>query len=88
MLGVVCFQKRNFLNAMIPVHRKEVHLKKCVVTYASTEVLGLTKPSRLLAQGHKVGIVEQTETAALKKISKNKSRLFQRELTHIYTPAT
>ncbi|KAJ3538219.1 hypothetical protein NM688_g6551 [Phlebia brevispora] len=70
LLGVVCFQKRNFLNAMIPVHRKEVHLKK------------------LLSQGYKVGIVEQTETAALKKASKNKSGLFARKLTHLYTAAT
>lgn len=43
---------------------------------------------RLLSQGLKVGIVEQVETAALKKVSKNKGGVFARELTHLYTAAT
>ncbi|GBE82631.1 DNA mismatch repair protein [Sparassis crispa] len=69
-LGVLCFPKRNFLTAMIPIHRQDVYIKK------------------LLANGHKVGVVEQTETAALKKVSKNKSKIFSRELTQLYTAAT
>ena len=35
-----------------------------------------------------MGLVEQTETAALKKVSKTKNRLFARALTHLYTAAT
>ncbi|KAI0747682.1 muts domain V-domain-containing protein [Daedaleopsis nitida] len=69
-LGMVCFPKRNLLTAMIPVHRKDVHLKK------------------LLSQGYKVGIVEQTETAALKKIGETRNELFEREVTALYTAAT
>ncbi len=29
-LGMVCFPKRNLLTAMIPLHRRDVHLKKYV----------------------------------------------------------
>ncbi|EGO20981.1 hypothetical protein SERLADRAFT_441366 [Serpula lacrymans var. lacrymans S7.9] len=43
---------------------------------------------RLLSQGHKVGIIEQVETAALKKVSENRNTLFQRKLTHLYTATT
>ncbi|KAI8998992.1 muts domain V-domain-containing protein [Trametes punicea] len=69
-LGVVCFPKRNLLTAMIPLHRRDVHLKK------------------LLSQGYKVGIVEQTETAALKKAGATRNELFEREVTHLYTAVT
>lgn len=43
---------------------------------------------RLLAQGYKVGVVEQTETAALKKVGDTRSALFTRGLTHLYTATT
>ncbi|KAI0806964.1 muts domain V-domain-containing protein [Fomes fomentarius] len=43
---------------------------------------------KLLSQGYKVGIVEQTETAALKKVSDNRNELFEREVTRMYTAAT
>ncbi|KAH9929644.1 muts domain V-domain-containing protein [Amylocystis lapponica] len=69
-LGIVCFPKRNFFIAMIPLHRREIHLKK------------------LLSKGYKVGVVEQTETAALKKLSDSRNELFARKLTHLYTAAT
>ncbi|EIW60757.1 mismatch repair protein MSH3 [Trametes versicolor FP-101664 SS1] len=69
-LGMVCFPKRNFLTAMIPLHRRDVHMKK------------------LLSHGYKVGIVEQTETAALKKAGETRNELFGREVTHMYTAAT
>ncbi|KAI9056873.1 hypothetical protein FKP32DRAFT_1584914 [Trametes sanguinea] len=69
-LGVVCFPKRNLHTAMIPLHRRDIHLKK------------------LLSQGYKVGIVEQTETAALKKAGDTRNELFEREVTHLYTAAT
>ncbi|KAI0948577.1 hypothetical protein AcV7_009281 [Taiwanofungus camphoratus] len=69
-LGIVCFPHRNFLNAMIPLHRRDVHLKK------------------LLSKGYKIGIVEQTETAALKKVGDNRNELFSRKMTHLYTSVT
>ncbi|KDQ20147.1 hypothetical protein BOTBODRAFT_27560 [Botryobasidium botryosum FD-172 SS1] len=43
---------------------------------------------KLISRGHKVGVVGQTETAALKKASDNKSAPFGRKLTHLYTAAT
>ncbi|KAG1756484.1 muts domain V-domain-containing protein [Suillus paluster] len=43
---------------------------------------------RLLSKGHKVGVIEQTETAALKKAGENKNALFERKLTQLYTAAT
>ncbi len=43
---------------------------------------------RFLSHGLKVGIVEQTETAALKKASDNRNRVFNRQLTQLYTAAT
>lgn len=46
------------------------------------------KLSRLISQGYKVGIVEQTETAALKKVSDTRNDVFERKLTHVYTAAT
>ena len=43
---------------------------------------------RLLQAGHRVGVVRQTETAALKKIGDNRSGPFERKLTNLYTLAT
>nr|XP_040129298.1 DNA mismatch repair protein Msh3 [Ictidomys tridecemlineatus] len=43
---------------------------------------------RLVAKGYKVGVVKQTETAALKAIEDNKSSLFSRKLTALYTKST
>lgn len=43
---------------------------------------------RLIAQGHKVGIIGQTETAALKKVGDNKGGPFERQLTELYTATT
>ena len=43
---------------------------------------------RLVAAGYKVGVVKQTETAALKAASDKKSGPFSRELTGLYTRTT
>ncbi|KAK4058784.1 Mismatch repair protein msh3 [Microbotryomycetes sp. JL221] len=43
---------------------------------------------RLLKAGYKVGVVRQKETAALKKISDNRSKPFVRAVDALYTPAT
>ncbi|AOA60974.1 DNA mismatch repair protein [Komagataella phaffii CBS 7435] len=43
---------------------------------------------RLLNKGLKVGVVKQMETAAIKSNSANKSTLFERKLTNVYTSAT
>lgn len=41
-----------------------------------------------MEKGYKVGIVKQVETAALKAAGDNKSALFTREITNVYTKAT
>jgi DNA mismatch repair protein MSH3 len=43
---------------------------------------------KLISLGHKVGVVTQTETAALKKIGENRNAPFTRKLTQLYTAAT
>ena len=43
---------------------------------------------RLVVAGYKVGVVKQTETAALKAASQRKSGPFSRELSGLYTRAT
>ncbi|NXP81949.1 MSH3 protein, partial [Ramphastos sulfuratus] len=43
---------------------------------------------RLVAKGYKVGVIKQMETAALKAAGENKSTLFNRKLTALYTKST
>ncbi|NXF85094.1 MSH3 protein, partial [Eubucco bourcierii] len=43
---------------------------------------------RLVAKGYKVGVIKQMETAALKAAGENKSTLFSRKLTALYTKST
>jgi len=43
---------------------------------------------RLVSAGYKVGVVDQTESAALKAIGDSPSSLFTRELSALYTIAT
>lgn len=43
---------------------------------------------RLLYRGYKVGLVDQMETRALKKIGETRNETFKREVTQIYTVAT
>ncbi|KAL7413339.1 muts domain V-domain-containing protein [Mrakia frigida] len=42
----------------------------------------------LIANGYKVGVIRQTETAALKKAGDNRNTPFTRKLTNVYTSAT
>lgn len=44
--------------------------------------------ARLVDAGHKVGVVAQSETAALKKAGENSSKLFERTLSAVYTKGT
>ena len=71
---------------MIPVHRQDVHLKKYALHVSPQR--NPNPLNRLLSQGYKVGIVEQIETAALKKVSDTRNAPFEREVTRLYTAAT
>lgn len=86
---MVAYNDRNFLVASIPTERLSVHLKKLVSVQAYTKMLlTAVNVSRLLARGYRVGVVNQVETAALKKVSDNRNAPFDRRLTHLYTAAT
>ncbi|KAI9152638.1 Mismatch repair protein msh3 [Blastocladiella emersonii ATCC 22665] len=43
---------------------------------------------RLVREGHKVGLVQQTETAALKSVGSNAKGPFARKMTRLYSAAT
>ncbi|KAI0459317.1 muts domain V-domain-containing protein [Xylaria acuta] len=68
-------------------HPSEAHLDR----FASASIPVHRLPvhaKRLVAAGHKVGVVRQIETAALKKVGDNRNAPFTRKLTNIYTKGT
>ncbi|KAN0122766.1 DNA mismatch repair protein-like protein msh3 [Hyaloscypha variabilis] len=82
-LGIVCIPGRFRYDE----HPSEAHLKK--FASASFPVHRLpVHTKRLVAAGHKVGIVRQIETAALKKAGDNRNTPFIRKLTNVYTKGT
>ncbi|RDA83291.1 hypothetical protein CP532_3694 [Ophiocordyceps camponoti-leonardi (nom. inval.)] len=68
-------------------HPSEAHLDR--FASASIPVHRLSVHARrLVAAGHKVGVVRQIETAALKKAGDNRNAPFIRKLTNLYTKGT
>jgi DNA mismatch repair protein MSH3 len=68
-------------------HPSEAHLDK--FASASFPVHRLhVHVKRLVSAGHKVGVVRQLETAALKKAGDNRNTPFVRKLTNLYTKGT
>ncbi|KAI5198762.1 hypothetical protein E4T39_06636 [Aureobasidium subglaciale] len=68
-------------------HPSEAHLDK--FAGASFPVHRLhVHVKRLVSAGHKVGVVRQLETAALKKAGDNRNTPFVRKLTNLYTKGT
>jgi len=68
-------------------HPSEAHLDR----FASASIPVHRLPvhvKRLVAAGHKVGVVRQVETAALKKAGDNRNTPFIRKLTNMYTKGT
>ncbi|KAI5465951.1 muts domain V-domain-containing protein [Mariannaea sp. PMI_226] len=68
-------------------HPSEAHLSR----FASASIPVHRLPvhaKRLVAAGHKVGVVRQIETAALKKAGDNRNTPFIRKLTNLYTKGT
>ncbi|KAJ1331048.1 DNA mismatch repair protein MSH3 [Microdochium nivale] len=68
-------------------HSSEAHLDR----FASASIPVHRLPvhaKRLVAAGHKVGVVRQIETAALKKAGDNRNAPFTRKLTNVYTKGT
>ncbi|KAI0194564.1 muts domain V-domain-containing protein [Astrocystis sublimbata] len=68
-------------------HPSEAHIDR----FASASIPVHRLPvhaKRLVAAGHKVGVVRQIETAALKKVGDNRNAPFTRKLTNVYTKGT
>ncbi|KAF2795618.1 DNA mismatch repair protein-like protein msh3 [Melanomma pulvis-pyrius CBS 109.77] len=82
-LGIVCIPGKFRYDE----HPSEAHYAK--FASASFPVHRLqVHVKRLVQANHKVGVVRQVETAALKKVGDNKNAPFTRELTNLYTKGT
>ncbi|USW58001.1 Putative DNA mismatch repair protein MutS, core [Septoria linicola] len=83
ILSVVCIPGKMRFDE----HPSEAHMTRFAGASFPTHRLHV-HVKRLINAGHKVGIVRQLETAALKAAGANKSKLFERDLTNLYTKAT
>ncbi|MCJ1400330.1 Mismatch repair protein msh3 [Xylographa trunciseda] len=82
-LGIVCIPGKFRYDE----HASEAHLDR--FASASIPVHRLhVHVKRLVAAGHKVGVVRQLETAALKAIGDNRNTPFKRAITNLYTKGT
>ncbi|KAH8657558.1 DNA mismatch repair protein-like protein msh3 [Tricladium varicosporioides] len=68
-------------------HPSEAHLDRFASASIPVHRLSV-HAKRLVAAGHKIGIVRQIETAALKKAGDNRNTPFIRKLTNVYTKGT
>lgn len=82
-LGIVCIPGKYRYDE----HLSEAHLDR--FASASVPVHRLhVHVKRLVSAGHKVGVVRQLETAALKAAGDNRNAPFVRKLTNLYTKGT
>ena len=82
-LGIVCIPGKMRYDE----HSSEAHLDR--FASASFPVHRLhVHVKRLVQAGHKVGVVRQLETAALKAVGDNRNTPFVRKLTNLYTKGT
>ncbi|KAF2222050.1 DNA mismatch repair protein Msh3 [Elsinoe ampelina] len=68
-------------------HSSEAHLDRFASASFPTHRLHV-HVKRLVQAGHKVGVVRQLETAALKAVGDNRNAPFVRQLTNLYTKGT
>ena len=68
-------------------HSSEAHLERFASASIPTHRLHV-HVKRLVGAGHKVGIIRQLETAALKAAGDNRNAPFVRQLTNLYTKGT
>ncbi|KAF4632654.1 hypothetical protein G7Y89_g5477 [Cudoniella acicularis] len=68
-------------------HPSEAHLDRFASASIPVHRLSV-HAKRLVAAGHKIGVVRQIETAALKKAGDNRNTPFVRKLTNVYTKGT
>ncbi|KAH8602955.1 DNA mismatch repair protein-like protein msh3 [Bisporella sp. PMI_857] len=82
-LGIVCIPGKFRYDE----HPSEAHLDRFASASFPTHRLSV-HAKRLVQAGHKVGVVRQMETAALKKAGTNRNTTFERKLTNVYTKGT
>ncbi|KAL2351758.1 DNA mismatch repair protein MSH3 [Cryomyces antarcticus] len=82
-LGIVCIPGKYRYDE----HSSEAHIDRFASASFPTHRLHV-HVKRLVAAGHKVGVVRQLETAALKKVGDNRNTPFVREITNVYTKGT
>ncbi|NXQ10689.1 MSH3 protein, partial [Peucedramus taeniatus] len=89
VLCVECGYKYRFFGQDAEIAAKELniycHLDHNFMTASIPSHRLFVHVRRLVAKGHKVGVIKQMETAALKAAGENKSSLFSRKLTALYT---
>ncbi|XP_031951796.1 DNA mismatch repair protein Msh3 isoform X2 [Corvus moneduloides] len=92
VLCVECGYKYRFFGEDAEIAAKELniycHLDHNFMTASIPSHRLFVHVRRLVAKGHKVGVIKQMETAALKAAGENKSSLFSRKLTALYTKST
>ncbi|XP_069379604.1 DNA mismatch repair protein Msh3 isoform X3 [Paralichthys olivaceus] len=92
LLAVECGYKYRFFGEDAEIAAKELnifcHLDHNFMTCSIPTHRLFVHVRRLVSHGHKVGVVKQTETSAMKALGANKNALFTRQLTALYTKST
>ncbi|XP_022622640.1 DNA mismatch repair protein Msh3 [Seriola dumerili] len=92
LLAVECGYKYRFFGEDAEIAAKELnifcHLDHNFMTCSIPTHRLFVHVRRLVSQGHKVGVVKQTETSAIKASGANRNALFTRQLSALYTKST
>ncbi|CAL8345427.1 unnamed protein product [Lota lota] len=92
LLAVECGYKYRFFGEDAEIAAKELnifcHLDHNFMTCSVPTHRLFVHVRRLVSQGHKVGVVKQMETSAIKASGVNKNALFTRQLSALYTKST
>nr|XP_020503102.1 DNA mismatch repair protein Msh3 [Labrus bergylta] len=92
LLAVECGYKYRFFGDDAEIAAKELnifcHLDHNFMTCSIPTHRLFVHVRRLVSHGHKVGVVKQTETSAIKASGANKNALFSRQLSALYTKST
>ncbi|PIK61298.1 DNA mismatch repair protein Msh3 [Apostichopus japonicus] len=92
ILFIECGYRYRFFDKDAEIAAKELHIcafpdHNFIVASIPTHRLFI-HARRLVSKGYKVGVVKQTETAAIKASGSNKLAPFERKLTALYTKST
>ncbi|XP_034396987.1 DNA mismatch repair protein Msh3 isoform X3 [Cyclopterus lumpus] len=92
LLAVECGYKYRFFGEDAEIAAKELnifcHLDHNFMTCSIPTHRLFVHVRRLVSRGHKVGVVKQTETSAIKASGANRNALFSRQLSALYTKST